>query len=114
MHEAGLAQSVVAGIRHLELNGRVIRVLISGSHVHGEDSKAALAANIEALVAGSGALIEVVEEPAVRFCSRCAGVFQHTNEQATCPVCGGQPLPSAIDEGEVSVEVVDRIPTGGR
>jgi Zn finger protein HypA/HybF involved in hydrogenase expression len=102
MHEGRIAQAVAAEIRERGLDGRGVRLVVSGGHGDATAFEAALRLHLAAaLPQVDVAAISIVHRPAVRLCGGCGGAFVAPRPTDDCPACGGEgvaiPTPERID-----------------
>ena len=106
MHEAGIARSVAAVLRHEDLAGRHVVLHVRGGH-HGPDefeSALRLHLQVEAPELDPGSF-EVVHDPVARLCVGCGCEFSAACSDDRCPCCGGASLP-LLDHEQVAIELV--------
>ena len=104
MHEAGLAASVVEAVAREGLNGKPLRIFVSGGHGDPDAFDAALVAHIVADARWTDAPIAVEHTPQARVCSACSETFAGASDSADCPRCGGAALPAPGFE-QIAIEV---------
>jgi len=90
MHEAALASAVADAIMSRGLQGRSIRLLVSGGHADHHAFDAALRFHLEV---GEPAVdcadLTIVHVPSERPCLACGRLFTAIGLAADCPDCGG-------------------------
>lgn len=105
MHEAGIAQAIVAELRTRQTAGVQVRILVRGGHADAAGFDAALRAHLRA--AGPDldlAGIEIVHLPAQRRCASCSAMYEAVDPAAPCPTCGGSAWPDTSPE-QIEVEI---------
>ena len=100
MHEARVARSIADEIRVRGLQGRGLRVVVSGGHGDRPGFDAALRAQLAAaLPALDVDGIVIVHRPAAHLCAGCGGAYIG-HPSARCPMCGGEgtalPVPERV------------------
>ncbi len=108
MHESHIAGTVAAHLGNTDLSGKRLRIVVDAHSLHGEDSRASLAAHVAALVNIEPANVDVSELPRTLLCSQCAESYVEAVEDGACPVCGGPPLPALLDHNDgLQLEIFD-------
>jgi len=108
MHESLLAEAIAARVRRHARSSPsdVLRVVVRGGQ-DGSTIAAALRLHLRiAIPELDDARLLIVHEATDRLCSRCASSFpapRMADLLATCPSCGGAPLPITAAE-EVDVQ----------
>ncbi|MCO5996037.1 hydrogenase maturation nickel metallochaperone HypA/HybF [Actinoallomurus rhizosphaericola] len=111
MHEAGMAEAILAAVEQ-RADGRPVRRTRVRAGVLLRIGEAALGRAFELAADGTvaeGARLEVVVDPVRLTCGRCDRTTTSDGLMAVCPVCGGTDL--AIEGGDElvleSIEVVE-------
>lgn len=106
MHESSLANAIAATIRSRGWEGRNIRIRVAGGHTDLDAFERSLITHLRiSAPALDSCAFTVVHEPLFLTCSRCASTFRGL-PSASCPMCGGPPLPTLEPEG-IELEVDD-------
>lgn len=106
MHEAGLARAVVARLRDGGFELRDVRLLVRGGHHEPEDFDAAMRAHLSGELSGEDSSgLQIVHVPFGHLCLACGRSFDAAALDESCPGCGGDALPSILDE-QVEIELL--------
>jgi len=102
MHEAALASAVADAITSRGLQGRPVRLLVSGGNADHDAFDAALRFHLEVSApAIDGGSLTIVHLPVERPCLACGRLFAAVGLAADCPDCGGiglaRPGPERVD-----------------
>jgi len=93
MHEAALASALAGEISARGLNGRAVRVLVSGGHSDAAAFDDALRMHMAAIdPALDLSAISIDHVPEERPCLSCGESFAAVGMVASCPHCGGSGL----------------------
>jgi Zn finger protein HypA/HybF involved in hydrogenase expression len=99
MHEAALASALTEQISARGLNGRAVRVLVSGGHSDADAFDDALRMHMAAIDPTLDlSVISIDHLPEERPCLSCGVSFAAVGMVATCPHCGGSGLAVARPE----------------
>jgi Zn finger protein HypA/HybF involved in hydrogenase expression len=99
MHEAGIAASIAAALREYGSSWRQGRILVRGGHPDSAAFDQALWLHLQAEGAPSELKrLTIVHLPVDLRCSRCNAAYVASDQTASCPTCGGAPLPASFDE----------------
>ena len=90
MHEAALASALADAITSRGLQGKPVRLLVSGGHADHDAFDAALRFHLEAgETAVDTGTLTIIHLPTERPCLACGRLFAAVGLAADCPHCGG-------------------------
>jgi hypothetical protein len=106
MHESGLALAVADTLRTQDLDGALVRLLISGGHSEPADFDQSFRFHLSAAAPDLEHVpVEIVHLPSDRGCIGCGRTFAALTGDEPCPACGAAGLPLATAE-HVEIELV--------
>lgn len=94
-----LARELARAIADSGTSEGSIRVFVrGGTGDHRDFDDAFLAALLAEMPSLQAARVEILHPAVVRVCSDCGHFFESAEHAATCPECGGDPLPAWLEE----------------